>query len=76
MKKQKGWIFLIISLLATVFYFFCAYKQDYAKTTEMNLAGQNPSLMFHILAMIFIIIGGIFWWKFTKTYSNTPSREI
>jgi hypothetical protein len=75
MKKHKRWIFLGISLTAVILFFFFAYEQDYAKTADLASKGLNPSFTFHWLALISIIVGGIFWWALTLTFFKTTIRS-
>jgi len=74
-KKHKRVIFLGISLMAIVLMFLCAYKQDYARTTELYSMGLRPSFMFHYLALVFGAIGCISWCAFTLTFFKTTIRS-
>ena len=60
---RKKW-FLAISLIGIILYFFFAYQQNYARTTELYLSGLEPNMICHSLALLFATISCIFWWLF------------
>ena len=59
---KKG--FFILSLLLIILFFFFAFKQDYAQTIELYSIGIKPNMTYHWLAVLSIMISGIFWWVF------------